>query len=257
MAYEFIEVSKQDRVGIITLNRPQALNALNSALMAELVDALETFNADPEVGAVLLRGSDKAFAAGADIKEMMNKSPVDLYLDENLERWDRVARQGKPVVAAVSGWALGGGLELCMACDIVVASETAKFGQPEINLGIIPGAGGTQRLPRAVGKSLAMLMILSGEPITAQEGLQHGLVARVYPPDRYMDEALNLCRKIAAKPGLALRVAKECVRQSFELPLAEGLEFERRSFYMLFASEDQKEGMEAFVEKRQGNFKGR
>jgi enoyl-CoA hydratase len=222
-----------------------------------LGEALAAWDADPAIGATVITGNNKAFAAGADIKEMADASSIDMLTRGHIDEWDRVSQMNKPVIAAVSGFALGGGCELAMMCDIVIASETAIFGQPEINLGVMPGAGGTQRLVRAVGKSLAMEMILNDRRLTAQEALQAGLVSRIYPVDSYLQEALRLGGEIAARAPIALRLAKEAVNKAFEVNLSQGVIFERRNFYYLFASEDQKEGMDAFVNKRKAEWKGR
>jgi enoyl-CoA hydratase len=255
-SYETILVETHGRVGLLRLNRPQALNALNATLMEELMGALEVFDKDPSVGALVISGNEKAFAAGADIKEMADASAVDMLLRDNISRFDRLRRINKPVIAAVSGWCLGGGNELAMSCDMIVASETARFGQPEINIGVIPGAGGTQRLTRAVGKALAMEMVLNNRTLSAAEALHHGLVNRVVPVERFLDEALQLASEIAARAPLAVRLGKEAVNQAFESFLSDGLKDERRSFYLLFASRDQKEGMAAFVDKRKPDWKG-
>ena len=255
--YTNILLRREGRVGIVQLNRPQARNALNTALMAELIDALRAFDADAEIGCIVVTGSDKAFAAGADIKQMADATVVEMIDSPFIGYWDDLARVAKPVLAAVSGWCLGGGCELAMACDLIVASESAVFGQPEINLGIIPGAGGTQRLTRAVGKSLAMDMVLTGRRLTAQEALQAGLVARVLPDEGFLEGAAAVAAEIAAKSPISLRVAKEAVNGAFELTLAEGVHLERRLFNLLFATEDQKEGMAAFVEKRAAVWKGK
>lgn len=257
MNYEHIIVEIEDGVGLVRLNRPKVMNALNHKLMKELMDALEALDQDENVGCIVITGNERAFAAGADIREMADATPVDLLGSDRFDQWDRIRAIRKPVIAAVSGYALGGGCELAMACDMIVASETARFGQPEINLGIIPGAGGTQRLTRAVGKALAMEMVLNNRWLTAHEAERFGLVNRVVPVERYLEEALKLAREIARRAPLAVRLAKEAVNQAFELPLTEGLAFERRSFFMLFATEDQKEGMQAFLEKREAQFKGR
>jgi enoyl-CoA hydratase len=254
--YTSILVETIERVGLVRLNRPQVMNALNHQLLVELMDALVAFDADTQIGAMVITGSERAFAAGADIKEMANASAVEMLLQDNIAQFDRLNRVRKPVIAAVSGWCLGGGNELAMACDMIVASETARFGQPEITIGVIPGAGGTQRLPRAVGKAVAMEMVLNNRTLTAQEALQLGLVNRVVPVERYLDEALELAAQIAARAPLAVRLGKEAVNQAFESSLAEGLKDERRAFYFLFASQDQKEGMAAFVEKRPPLWKG-
>jgi enoyl-CoA hydratase len=255
MSYETILIEKRGRVGVIRLNRPQALNALNSQLNAELGQALTAFDADAEIGCILITGSEKAFAAGADIKEMAGKSAVDAFMSDFTGSWDAVARTRKPVVAAVAGFALGGGCELAMQCDLIIAADTAKFGQPEIKLGIIPGIGATQRLPRALGKSKAMDIILSGRMMDAAEAERAGLVARVVPAASLMDEAVKVAETIAAMSLPALIAAKEAVNRAFESPLAEGIRFERRVFGMLFATADQKEGMAAFIEKRPPKFR--
>jgi enoyl-CoA hydratase len=256
MAYQYIETESRDRVGLARLNRPKELNALNAALMEELAAALEGFDRDDGIGCMVVTGSERAFAAGADIKEMAEATAVDMVKRDNIARWDRLRRLKKPVIAAVSGFCLGGGNELAMACDIIVASESARFGQPEINLGVMPGAGGTQRLTRAVGKSLAMEMVLNGRLITADEALRAGLVSRVAPVEVYLDEALRLAAEVAARAPLALRFAKEAVNNAFESFLADGVADERRAFYLLFSSADQKEGMRAFVEKRPPQWQG-
>ena len=244
-------------VGLIRLNRPKQLNALNRQVLALLAEALEHFDDDAEVGCIVITGDERAFAAGADIREMAEATPVTMLQEGFIDLFDRLRTVRKPVIAAVSGWALGGGCELAMACDMIVASETARFGQPEINLGIIPGAGGTQRLTRAVGKALAMEIVLNDRRLTAQEALQYGLVNRVAPTDRYLEEAIQLAREIAARAPVAVQLAKEAVNKAHELSLSEGLAFERRSFYFLFATEDQKEGMRAFLEKRRARWTGR
>ena len=256
-AYENVQTETKGRVGIIRLNRPKALNALCADLVRELGLALDVFEADPGIGCIVLTGSEKAFAAGADIKQMANAGVVEMMSSPFIGYWDAVQRIAKPIVAAVSGFCLGGGCELAMTCDLIVASETAQFGQPEINLGIIPGAGGTQRLTRAVGKSVAMDMVLTGRRISAQEALAFGLVSRVFPAASFLDDSLKLAAEIADKAPVALRVAKEAVNRAFESTLAEGVLFERRAFNLLFATEDQKEGMAAFVEKRKPKWQGR
>lgn len=254
--YTSILEEKQGRVGVVRLNRPQAFNALNKTLVAELMTALNEFNRDPEIGALLITGDERAFAAGADIKEMVEASAVDMLLRDQISLFDGIRQIAKPVIAAVSGWCLGGGNELAMSCDLIVASETARFGQPEINLGVIPGAGGTQRLTRAVGKPIAMEMVLNNRTLTAQEALQYGLINRVVPVERYFDEALQLAEEIAERAPLAVRLGKEAVNHAFESFLSEGLADERRAFYFLFASKDQKEGMQAFIDKRKAEWKG-
>jgi enoyl-CoA hydratase len=254
--YTTILTEVHGRVGLVRLNRPKALNALNSTLMGELVSALDDFDANPDLGAIVITGDQRAFAAGADIKEMADASAIDMLLRDNISRYDRLSRIKKPVIAAVSGWCLGGGNELAMACDMIVASETARFGQPEINIGVIPGAGGTQRLTRAVGKAIAMEMVLNNRTLSAQEALNCGLVNRVVPVERYLEEALALASEIAARAPLGVRFGKEAVNQAFESFLRDGIADERRSFYLLFATADQKEGMAAFIEKRAAEWKG-
>jgi enoyl-CoA hydratase len=241
---------------VVRLNRPQALNALNAILMGELMEALLAFDADEGIGALVVAGSEKAFAAGADIKEMADASSVEMLSSDQISRFDLIRRVKKPVIAAVSGWCLGGGNELALSCDMIVASETARFGQPEINIGVIPGAGGTQRLASGVGKALAMEMVLNNRTLTAEEALQFGLVNRVVPLERYLDEAISLAAAIAERAPLAVRLGKEAVNHAFESFLTDGLADERRSFYLLFATQDQKEGMKAFLEKRKPEWKG-
>jgi len=255
--YENILVEVRDHVGLIQLNRPKALNALNNALLHELMDALEAFDRDESVGAIVIAGSKRAFAAGADIKEMADSSAIEMLLQDRISQFDRIRKVKKPVIAAVSGWCLGGGNELAMSCDMIVASETAKFGQPEITIGVIPGAGGTQRLTRAAGKAIAMEMVLNNRLLTAEEALQFGLVNRVVLVERYLDEAMELAGEIAARAPLALRLGKEAVNHAFDAFLTEGLADERRMFYLLFATADQKEGMKAFIEKREPKWKGK
>jgi enoyl-CoA hydratase len=257
MSHQHILVETKGRVGIVRLNRPQALNALNAALIAELNAAIDTFESDPNIGCMVITGSDKAFAAGADIKEMAAQSYLDAFMGDFVADWDRVARARKPVIAAVAGFALGGGCELAMHCDIIIAADNAKFGQPEIKLGVIPGIGGTQRLTRAVGKAKAMDMCLTGRMMDAAEAERAGLVARVVPLAVLMDEALKAAETIASMSLPAVMVAKEAINRAFETTLAEGIRFERRVFHALFATEDQKEGMAAFVEKRPAKFKNR
>lgn len=255
-AYTSILVETLGRVGVVRLNRPKAMNALNNTLMSELMDALSEFEMDANVGAIVITGNERAFAAGADITEMAEATPVDMLIRDSIAQFDRIQQITKPVIAAVSGWCLGGGNELAMSCDMIVASESARFGQPEINLGVMPGAGGTQRLTRAVGKAIAMEMILNNRNLTAEEAQQLGLINRVAPIERYLDEALNLAAEIAARAPLAVRLAKEAINNAFESSLSDGLSDERRAFYLLFASTDQKEGMTAFMEKRQPQWKG-
>ncbi len=248
--YQYILVSREERVGIVQLNRPDALNALSPDLMKELVDALEAFDSDDHIGCIVLTGGPKVFAAGADIKRMAEASAVEMLLIDQLARWDRIRKLHKPVVAAINGYALGGGCELAMMCDMIIAGENAKFGQPEINIGVIPGAGGTQRLTRAVGKARAMELILTGRPFSAQEAYEMGLITKVVPPELTIDEAKQLAKTISEKPAIAVRLAKEAVLKAFDTTIEGGLDYERKLFYLLFASTDQKEGMHAFMEKR-------
>lgn len=257
MDYEFILTETSERAGLIRLNRPKALNALNPLLLGELMDAAEAFENDDEIGCIVITGNEKAFAAGADIKQMAEATPVQMLDSVFIDLWDRLARIRKPIMAAVSGYCLGGGNELAMACDMVVASETAKFGQPEIGIGVIPGAGGTQRLARSVGKALAMEMVLNNRWLSAEEALQHGLVNHVYPVESYLDEALKLANSIACQAPVAVRLGKEAVRAAHEMSLSAGIAHERKLFYLLFATEDQSEGMAAFVGKRKPEWKGR
>jgi len=256
MSDTIIRTEVHGQAGLIRLNRPEAMNALNGAVMEQVAQALEAYDADAAIGAMVITGDDRAFAAGADIKEMAEATAVEMLLSDRIGRWDRLRRIHKPIIAAVSGWCLGGGNELAMACDMIVASETAKFGQPEINLGVIPGAGGTQRLTRAVGKAVAMEVVLNNRTLTAQEALMLGLVNRVVPVEAYLEEALRLANEIAARAPLAVRLGKEAVNQAFESFLADGVADERRAFYFLFSSKDQKEGMQAFVAKRNPEWTG-
>jgi enoyl-CoA hydratase len=257
MAYDNIIVETRGRVGFVTLNRPQALNALCAALIAELTEALDKFEADPEIGCILLTGSEKAFAAGADIKEMSGQSWPSTYLDDLITPWDRVSVCRKPVIAAVAGFALGGGCELAMMCDFIIAADTAKFGQPEIKLGVMPGAGGTQRLTRLVGKSKAMEMCLTGRMMDAAEAERAGLVSRIVPAADLVTEALKVAETIASMSLPIAMMTKESVNRSYETTLAEGIRYERRVFQAMFAVADRKEGMTAFVEKRKPDFKHR
>ena len=257
MAYENIQVETKGRVGVIRFHRPQALNALNGALVEELNAALDAFETDDNIGCILITGSEKAFAAGADIKEMASKSYTDVNLGDFAGNQDRIARTRKPVIAAVAGFALGGGCEMAMQCDLIIAADNAKFGQPEIKLGVIPGIGGTQRLTRAVGKAKAMDLILTGRMMDAAEAERSGLVARVVPAASLMDEAMKTAETIAGMGLPSVYAAKESVNRAFETTLAEGVRFERRVFHALFATEDQKEGMAAFVEKRTAKFKNK
>lgn len=259
MQPEFIIIHQQvaPYVAHIQLNRPKELNALNLQLMTELKEALKSLDADESVRVIVISGNEKAFAAGADIKQMAGKTAMDMYNIDQFSTWDTIKKTKKPLIAAVSGFALGGGCELVMLCDMIVASETARFGQPEIKIGVMPGAGGTQRLTRAVGKALAMEMVLTGKFITAIEALNAGLINRIVPVELYLQEAIQLATEIAALSPLAVRMAKESVLKAFDSSLEEGLHFERKNFYLLFASDDQKEGMQAFVEKRVPVFKGK
>ena len=255
MAYETILVETRGKVGLITLNRPQALNALNSALLNEVNDALDAFEADPQVGCIVVTGSEKAFAAGADIKEMASLAYPQIYLDNQFSGWEKVAGRRKPMIAAVAGFALGGGCEFAMMCDFIIAADNAKFGQPEITLGVMPGMGGSQRLTRFVGKSKAMDMCLTGRMMDAAEAERSGLVSRVVPVAELLDEALKAADKIAGLSLPAVMMNKEAVNRAYETTLSEGLRFERRLFHSMFALDDQKEGMAAFVEKRAPEFK--
>jgi len=257
MDFTTILTSVTGRAGLIQINRPQQLNALNVTVMEEVVTALEAFDRDEQIGCIVITGNPRAFAAGADIKEMAQATAVDMLLRDSVKRWDRIKQIKKPVIAAVSGYCLGGGCELAMTCDLIIASESAQFGQPEVNIGVMPGAGGTQRLTRAIGKSKAMEMVLTGRSMGAHEAEQLGLVARVVPVEVYLDEALKLANDIAARPPVAVRLAKEAVNKAFETALSEGLDYERRLFYLLFATADQKEGMRAFIEKRPAEWQGR
>ena len=255
--YTSILVETHQQVGLIRLNRPKALNALNATLLNELNTALLEFDSDSDIGAMVITGNERAFAAGADIKEMAEASAVEMLQGDHISAFDGIRQVKKPVIAAVSGYCLGGGHELAMSCDMIVASETAKFGQPEINLGVIPGAGGTQRLTRAVGKAVAMEMVLNNRTLRAKEALDYGLVNRVVPVEIYLDEALDLAQEVAARAPLAIRFGKEAVNRAFETSLSDGLAEERRAFYYLFASQDQKEGMQAFIEKRKPDWQGK
>ncbi|MDT8977163.1 enoyl-CoA hydratase-related protein [Paenibacillus sp. chi10] len=252
-----VTVSVDGAVGVLTLNRPDVLNALNRELMQELVVELERMDRDDAVKVLVITGNDKAFAAGADIREMADESAVSLLLKRQFDVWDRIGGIAKPIIAAVSGYVLGGGCELMMNCDLVVASDTARFGQPEIRIGVMPGAGGTQRLTRAVGQRKAMELLLTGDTMLAEEALRCGLINKVAPVELYLEEALKLARRIANQPPLAVSLIKQAVRKAEDLSLVEGLDFERQCFHLLFASEDQKEGMLAFQEKRSPQFKGR
>lgn len=255
--YEMILVRTEGRVGVVQINRPDALNALNAQVLREITEALHAFDQDDDIGCVILTGNEKAFAAGADIKAMAEATVVEMMDSPMMHYWEAIRDTHKPLIAAVNGWCLGGGCELAMICDTIIAGESAKFGQPEINLAIIPGAGGTQRMTRAVGKAIAMDMVLSGRRLSAEKALRFGLVSRVAPDDQVMTLTLDVATTIADKSPVALRLAKEAVNAAFETTLAEGIRLERRLFTMLFATEDQKEGMAAFVEKRKAVWQGK
>lgn len=257
MSHQYIEVRQEGRVGVVQFNRPKAMNALNRGLMEETCAALAAFDADPAVGALVVTGNERAFAAGADIKDMAQATPVTMLDNPFINYWDVIRGLTKPLIAAVSGYALGGGCEFAMACDMIVASESAQFGQPEINIGVIPGAGGTQRMTHAVGKALAMEIVLGARFLTADEALHYGLVNRVVPTERYLVEAVDFAQQIAARAPVALRLGKEAVNAAYEMSLTSGLAHERRLFYMLFGTEDQKEGMDAFINKRRPNWAGK
>jgi enoyl-CoA hydratase len=250
-------ILRDDFVVTVQLNRPQVLNALNMELMDELITTLDVLDKDETVRCIVLTGNEKAFAAGADIKEMANATATEMLERDQFTKWDRIRKIKKPIIAAVSGFALGGGCELMMHCDIIIASETARIGQPEINIGVMPGAGGTQRMTRAVGKVLAMELILTGRFLTAEEALKAGLINKVIPVEFYLEEAQKLAREIANRPPVAVRLAKEAILKSFDTTIETGLEFERKNFYLLFATEDMKEGMAAFIEKRKPEWKGK
>jgi enoyl-CoA hydratase len=255
--YRYIVASIRENVGWIRLNRPEVLNALNLQLVSELVTVLTEMDRDENVRCMVITGNEKAFAAGADIPEMADDSSVEMLIQDQLAEWDRIRKLAKPLIAAVNGYALGGGCELAMACELIVASETAVFGQPEILLGVMPGAGGTQRLTRAVGKVRAMEMVLTGRSMTAREALQAGLINRVVPSELLEEEAMNLAKKIAQQPPVAVRLAKQAVLKAMDTTLENGLDYEQKLFYFLFTTEDQKEGMRAFMEKRKPRFQGK
>ena len=257
MAYVNIVVDREGPVGLVTLNRPKVLNALNQATMDELVDALEGLDRDDEIRCVVLTGTERAFAAGADVTEMVEATPADMLAGYRFLQWERIRKISKPIIAAVRGYALGGGCELAMLCDMVIAGEGARFGQPEINIGIMPGAGGTQRLTRAAGKARAMELVLTGRHMTAGEAYAMGLVTRVVPDEVALDEARKLAREVAAKPPVAVRLAKESILKAFDTSLETGLDYERKAFYLLFSTEDKTEGIQAFLAKRPPVFKGR
>ena len=257
MTYTTILTETRGRVGIVQLNRLHAMNAFNLTMLGEVFDALEAFDKDQAIGAIIVTGNEKAFAAGADIKEMAEASYIQMVTEERVEVWNRIRGIRKPVIAAVSGWALGGGCEFVLACDMVIASESAKFGQPEITIGVIPGAGGTQRLARLVGKHLAMEMVINNRTLTAQEAQQFGLANRIVPVEGYLDAAVAFADEIASRAPIAVRMAKDAVNAAFETTLTEGLKAEKRNFYPLFSTEDQKEGMKAFIEKRKANWNGK
>jgi enoyl-CoA hydratase len=256
---EFIQLTEQyePQIALIKLNRPKELNALNLQLMQELRDGLQQLDKNAAVKVIIITGNEQAFAAGADIKQMADKNAIDMLMIDQFSTWDQIRKTKKPIIAAVSGFALGGGCELAMTCDMIIASETAKFGQPEIKIGVMPGAGGTQRLTKAIGKAKAMELVLTGRFITAAEALSYRLINKVVPVEMYLHEALTLAKEIAQMSPIAIQLAKEAVNRSFETHLDEGLQFERKNFYLTFASEDQKEGMKAFIEKRVANYQGR
>jgi enoyl-CoA hydratase len=256
MQFITVEPNYAKHIALIQLNRPKELNALNLELMGEIRDALKELDQNDEVRVIVITGNERAFAAGADIKQMAGKGTIDMWKVDQFSTWDQINKTRKPIIAAVSGFALGGGCELAMSCDMIVASETAQFGQPEIRIGVIPGAGGTQRLTRVIGKARAMEMVLTGKFISADEALNYGLVNKIAPVELYLEEAVKLAQAVASMSPIATQMAKESVKRAYETHLEEGLHFERKNFYMLFASQDQKEGMNAFVEKRRPDFKG-
>ncbi len=259
MDFQLIKVNPQieKHIALIQLNRPKEMNALNIQMMEEMRDALKSLDADENVRVIILTGNETSFAAGADIKEMSDKDAIDMFLLDQFSTWDQISKTRKPLIAAVSGFALGGGCELAMSCDMIIASESAKFGQPEIKIGVMPGAGGTQRLTRAIGKVRAMEMILTGKFIHAEEALRFGLINKIVPVQLHLEETIRFAREIAQMSPVAVRLVKEAINKSFSAPLEEGILFERKNFYLCFASEDQKEGMSAFVEKRTADFKGK
>jgi enoyl-CoA hydratase len=257
MEYIIVNEQYESFIALIQLNRPKELNALNLQLMQELRDALQTLDKNDQVRAIIITGNDQAFAAGAEIKQMADKSAIDMLITDQFNTWDQIRKTKKPIIAAVSGFALGGGCELAMTCDMIIASETAKFGQPEIKIGVMPGAGGTQRLTKAIGKAKAMELVLTGKFLSAEEALSYRLVNKIVPVEMYLREAVQLAQEIAQMSPLATQLAKEAVNRSFETHLEEGLHFERKNFYLAFASEDQKEGMKAFIEKRKPAYKGK
>lgn len=257
MEYIIVKEDHAPGVALIQLNRPKELNALNLQLMQEIRDTLQLFDRNPQIRAIIITGNESAFAAGADIKQMADKSAIDMLMIDQFSTWDQIRKTKKPIIAAVSGFALGGGCELAMTCDMIIASETAKFGQPEIKIGVMPGAGGTQRLTKAVGKAKAMELVLSGRFLSAEDAFFYKIVNKVVPVEMYMYEATVLAKEIAAMSPIAVQLAKEAVNRSFETHLDEGLNFERKNFYLAFATEDQKEGMQAFIEKRRPEYKGK
>jgi enoyl-CoA hydratase len=257
MEYIIVNEQYEPFIALIQLNRPKDLNALNLQLMQELRDTLQMLDKDDRVRVIIITGNDQAFAAGADIKQMADKSAIDMLMIDQFSTWDQIRKTKKPIIAAVSGFALGGGCELAMTCDMIIASETARFGQPEIKIGVMPGAGGTQRLTKAVGKVKAMELVLTGKFLSADEALSYGLINKIVPLEMYLREAVQLAKEISQMSPVAIQLAKEAVNRSFETPLDEGLAFERKNFYLAFASEDQKEGMKAFIEKRKPEYKGK
>lgn len=257
MEHIIVNEQYEPLIALIQINRPQALNALNTQLMQEVRDTLQQLDRNDQVRVIIITGNDQAFAAGADIKQMADKSSVDMLIIDQFSTWDQIRKTKKPIIAAVSGFCLGGGCELALTCDMIIASETARFGQPEIKIGVMPGAGGTQRLTKAVGKARAMEMVLTGKFVSAEEALAMGMINKVVPVEMYLREAVTLAREIAQMSPIAIQLAKESVNRAFETHLDEGLQFERKNFYLCFSSEDQKEGMKAFIEKRQPQYRGR